>query len=677
MAVVSNTCKGTYGSDCKVYLEYKINSQNVTTNKSNITLHLYAQATSTSVGAYNNNGNCKAYIKIDGTTKKSSTSLSMDFRNKKKVEMLTWTGDVTHTTDGRLTITISGNFDTNGPSSVTTGSVSKTWTLTTIPRASSVTCANGNIGEETTININRASNSFTHTVSYNFLGLTGTITTKSSLVSIKWLIPTTFYTKIPNAKSGQGTITCQTYSGTTLIGTTTCNFNAFVTKSNPTITGTAVDVNEITVALTGDNHKLIKYFSNAQVDLVATAKNGATIKSQKVVCGNKTGNSSNNLLEGVESDTFTISCTDSRGLYGNNTIKKELIEYIKLAFVDVTMYRPTTTSNTINVKMKGNYYNESFGAQNNTLNLKYRYRQTGTEWTEEYISLTPVVTDNTFSYEASLNDEFDFRNEYEFEMIVTDKLMTIVTNKIVSRGIPVIDIGKEDVKVNRQIYMGENKVLSFVSSNGNEGYLADEEGNKHYPEINVINNLTNTSTTAALSANQGKVLDNKISRVGNVVITATNSNPGAVLGGTWTLIDKELTPTSTYTTSGSTYFKAGNVSSFNCMFCVAGHNLLIILQFNPKSNMADSDFNIGTIQLAALGVNRLPHTLRACGYTDGGNCMFMGSLNYSTGVVTSHDIIPDPYIASGQSCYITFTAPIHHSYMVDGKCNKFYWRRTA
>ena len=144
MATVSNTCNGSVGGDCKVYLEYKINSQNIANNTSNITLHLYAQATK-SIPTFNNNGNCKAYIKIDGTTKKSSTSLNMDFRNKKKVEMLTWTGNVTHASDGRLTITISGNFDTNGPSGVTTGSVSYKWTLTTIPRTSKVSCPDGNI----------------------------------------------------------------------------------------------------------------------------------------------------------------------------------------------------------------------------------------------------------------------------------------------------------------------------------------------------------------------------------------------------------------------------------------------------------------------------------------------------------------------------------------------------
>ncbi|MGN1270629.1 MAG: DUF859 family phage minor structural protein [Clostridia bacterium] len=464
MAVVSNTCNGSYGDDCKIYLEYVINSQDIANNKSNITLHLYAQATSTNVGAYNLNGNCKAYIKIDGTTKKSSTSLNMDFRNKKKVDMLTWTGDVTHNTDGKLTITISANFDTNGPSSVTTGSVSKSWTLTTIPRASSVTCADGNIGSATTININRASSSFTHTLTYNFQGLTGTIATKTSSTSIGWTIPTSFYAKIPDAKSAQGTITCETFSGSTSVGTKTCTFNAMVLESNnkPSITATIADVNQTTIALTGNSDKLIKYFSNAQVDIVATAKNSATISSRKVICGNKTGTAVSNTLNNIENGTFNLSCTDSRGFSASDTINKEIVNYVKLVFIDLLLTRPSTTSNTVNLTLRGQYYKGSFGQVDNELDLKMKYRQVNGEWSEDIV-LTPVISDNNeFAYSASLGDIFNYKNDYEFEFTATDRLMSEPQSVIVPAGEPIVDIGKKDVKVNGQIYMGENKVLSFV-----------------------------------------------------------------------------------------------------------------------------------------------------------------------------------------------------------------------
>ncbi len=481
MATVSNTCNGSYGSDCKVYLDYTINnseSDRISRNKSNITLTLWAQATSSNVGAYNNGNKCKAYIYVDGTTKKSSTSLNMDFRNKKKVSMLSWTGDVSHNTDGTLSITIKGSFDTNGPSSVTTGTVSYKWTLPTIPRASSVTCADGNIESATTININRASSSFTHTVSYNFQGLTGTIATKTGNTSIGWTIPASFYEKIPNAKSGQGTITCQTYNGSTLIGTSTCKFNVFVINSEPEVSATIVDVNEKTIALTGDNNNLIKYASNVQVKITATAKNNATISSQKVACGDgKTSSSATSVLEKVESGKFNISATDSRGFNTTITIEKTMVDYIKLALTEVTLSRPKTTSNTVNAVIKGNYFNGNFGTASNSLSLKWRYKEQDTEDWNDYIELTPTIENNTFNIEIELGTEFNYKKAYNFEIVATDKIMLDTSSRNVTAGIPIIDIGKNDVVVNGQVYMGEYKIFAY---NEEDNYFIDELGNKKY-----------------------------------------------------------------------------------------------------------------------------------------------------------------------------------------------------
>ena len=317
-------------------------------------------------------------------------------------------------------------------------------------------------GSATTININRASSSFTHTITYSFSGLTGTIATKTNDTSIGWTIPTSFYAKIPNEKSGKVTITCDTYSGNTKVGTKTTTANVFVINSEPTVDATVQDVNSSTVALTGDSNKLIRYMSNAKVDITATAKNSATIKSRKVVCGNKSGTSASNTLNNVESGTFEVSCTDSRGFSASKTITKTLVEYIKLAFTNVSLTRPTTTSNTVNAVVKGNYFNSNFGTTNNTFQMKYRYRQSGGEWSS-YQTISATITNNTFNFSASLGDIYNFNNEYEFEFVITDKLMNVTQKVTVTRGIPIIDIGENDVIVNGEVYpescyVGDEKV---------------------------------------------------------------------------------------------------------------------------------------------------------------------------------------------------------------------------
>lgn len=375
----------------------------------------------------------------------------------------TGTFTVNHNNDGtasNVTFELHGKVYNSGDESLT-GSIA----LTTIPRASTVTCADGNIGSSTTINISRASSSFTHTLTYSFGSLSGTIATKTTETSKGWEIPTSFYAQIPNAQSGQGTITCQTYNGNTLIGTKTCTFKAFVVDSNPIISATIKDVNNTTKALTGNENKLVKYFSNAQVVISATPKHddGSTIVSQKVTCGDgKTSNNATSTLENVESGTFTVSCTDSRGFSsGDVTIEKEMIDYIKLAITDLVVERENSTSSTINVRLQGQWFNDSFGSQTNALTLQWRYRMSGGTWSD-YITITPTIIDNTFTYTGVLGTNYDYQQAFEFEFKVTDKLMNPTPSTvIVTKGTPIIDIGENDIKIDGDIYMNGNILLDY------------------------------------------------------------------------------------------------------------------------------------------------------------------------------------------------------------------------
>ena len=407
-------------------ISIKQNSQNIANNTSNITVTCKATMTGPSFDYYERTGK----LTIDG----QEYSFTTTFPENTTKTICTKTVNVTHNSVGKKTVNASFTITTGMTGTLPGGVLSKSTskTLTNIPRASSVTCADGNIGSATTININRVSSSFKHTIKYSFSGLSGTIATKTSSTSIGWTIPTSFYAKIPNAKSGKVTITCDTYSGNTKVGTKTTTANVFVINSEPTVNATVQDVNSSTVALTGDSNKIVRYMSNAKVDITATAKNSATIKSRKVTCGNKSGTSTSNTLNGVESGTFTVSCTDSRGFSASKTITKTLVDYIKLAFTDIALERPTTTSNTVNAIIKGNYFNENFGITDNSFEMKYRYRETGGEWSS-YTTLTATITENTFTFSSTLGDIYNFNNEYEFEFMITDKLMTVIQNVIVTR----------------------------------------------------------------------------------------------------------------------------------------------------------------------------------------------------------------------------------------------------
>lgn len=87
------------------------------------------------------------------------------------------------------------------------------------------------MGSATTISISRASSSFTHTLTYSFGSATGTITTKATSTSVSWTPALALANQIPSTTSGTCTITCDTYNGSTKIGTKTCTLTLTVPVS--------------------------------------------------------------------------------------------------------------------------------------------------------------------------------------------------------------------------------------------------------------------------------------------------------------------------------------------------------------------------------------------------------------------------------------------------------------
>lgn len=450
------------GFNLKVDVTY---SQDIATNKTTITsAQGYVKRNNSSYYPYNSTSSAVFSIKeTSGSQLYSITknpSFNLGSNGYKEVLNISPNKEISHADDGKKSIVITFSFDGKLSSYYPNGSISKTVELPTIPRTSSVTCADGNIGSATTININRASSTFTHTLIYSFQGLTGTIATKTSNTSIGWTIPTSFYSKIPNANSGSGTISCNTYSGDTLIGSSTCTFNAFVINSNPTISGTVEDTNTNSITATGDKNKLIKYISNAKVVITATPKNSATISSVKIVNGSQTKTTTTSTINSVDSGTFNLSCIDSRGLSASATVTKTLIEYIKPVITGVTLARPSTTSNTINASVQGLCFNGSFGVKTNSFELKWRYKKsTETSWSS-YTVVTATRTGNNFSFSGELGTDFSYTEAYNFEFVLSDYFISNTYSATVTRGLPIIDIGKDDVNVNGTLSESGKRVIT-------------------------------------------------------------------------------------------------------------------------------------------------------------------------------------------------------------------------
>lgn len=323
--------------------------------------------------------------------------------------------------------------------------LSGSWELTTIPRASSISAINADIGSATLITISRASSAFTHTVTYKFGSLTGTIATKTTKTSIPWTIPTSFYGQITSAKYGTVTLTCQTYSGSTLLGTKTATFRATADEDacRPTVSGSVVTVDALSKTLTGGTEKLIRYVSTARATITATAKNSATI-SKRTVNGQELTSTKD--FPAVETGSFAFAATDSRGYTGSKTVKPEFIQYIPLTLTP-TVKRITPTGDTVRISIKGNFWAGNFGAVENALTLSYQYQVAGGAFTEAVPISGAVISGNTYTVTFDVGD-IDYREPYIFRFEAKDKAMTLTQDVNLSQGIPVFDWGKEDFRFN-------------------------------------------------------------------------------------------------------------------------------------------------------------------------------------------------------------------------------------
>ena len=454
MGTIWGSCTGTSGSKYNIWLDWTAGSPDIVNNTTPVNVKVYLQRNDGySASAYSST--CHRWTQFDSANQSDAYG-AFDTRNNVVVLLKETNYTIGHNPDGTRSVYLSGGFDGTGLSSLTGGSVGSTVSLPTIPRASSCTATNALIEASTSILINRFSDAFTHTLKYSFGSLSGTIATGVA-TSYGWTVPSTFYAQIPNAKSGTCTITCETYSGGTLIGSSSTTFTASVNEATnaPTVSASIADTNAVTKALTDTDYKVVKFFSNMGFTITATAKNSATISSRSITCGALNSTSSSGTLTAVESNVFVVTATDSRGITTTTTYNASsspaypLVDYVKLT-VSPTLSRTSPTGSTIAITYSGNYFNDTFGTVANTLTVKYRYRESGTTTWSSYTTITPTKSGNTYTGTQNLSQAFDYTKAYEFEVTSYDQIYTsgVTVTVNVSQGIPVFDWNKTAFNVN-------------------------------------------------------------------------------------------------------------------------------------------------------------------------------------------------------------------------------------
>lgn len=233
------------------------------------------------------------------------------------------------------------------------------------------------MGKAVTISTPAVNSAYKHTLRYAFGGASGTITTGIAS-STSWTPPISLANQIPSATAGSGTIYCDTYSGSTLLGTKSVSITLTVPGSVVPSAGT------LSAALAEDTSGTglyVKGMGKAKLTLSgASGAYGSSITSYTITGGGwsaTNGALTTGTLASAGNITFTATVTDSRGRKASATRTISVIDYTKPGVAVCDVYRCDADGNR---KKAGTYFaveiNASYSAiTGNTLNITARYKK--------------------------------------------------------------------------------------------------------------------------------------------------------------------------------------------------------------------------------------------------------------------------------------------------------------
>lgn len=377
MAKFSNSSGSLY---LNVYVEQ--GSQSITANTSTVNWRMTVSRT----GAYythNHQGDSTLSLNLDGSN--VHYSYPTWETSGEEYTLASGSSTISHNADGTKTLPISCTFNPNNGLHGTI-TVSASLSLTTIPRSSSVSVSPGVIGSSVTININRQSSSFKHTVRYSWAGKSGTIATNVD-TSTTWTIPLDFANDIPNSASGTGTIYVDTYSGSTKTGTQSTTLTASVPANvKPTFTGISLsDLNGAAQNLIPNGNTFIQVISNIKVAFNgAVGSYGSSITGYYAeIVGKNQSTSSNGGSLGIMNYHGTIkiraSVSDSRGRWSDaREVSVTVLEYFAPA-LSFSIARTGSTSSTLTVTRNAKIAPLTVsGSQKNSMRLTFKVARLGT-----------------------------------------------------------------------------------------------------------------------------------------------------------------------------------------------------------------------------------------------------------------------------------------------------------
>lgn len=285
------------------------------------------------------------------------------------------------------------------------------------------------LGQPVTITTAATNSAYRHKLRYVFGSSSGTIA-EDVESSCNWTPAVSLASQIPNATSGIGTIYCDTYSGTTLLGTKSVGVTLTVPASVKPAAGT------LSAAVTDDTSGTglyVKGMGKAKLTLSGAAgAYGSTIKSYKITGGGWSAPEAElttGVLTASGEITFTGIVTDSRGRTSDGVICTiSVIDYAKPSITSCNVYRCDETG----VKKNAGTYvavepaiSYSSDVPGNALTITAAYRLSD----EEYYGASAALTNNI---QNIVGGDLSAAKTYSVKITIADSYNTLELDVILS-----------------------------------------------------------------------------------------------------------------------------------------------------------------------------------------------------------------------------------------------------
>ena len=424
------------GSTDNQYIQPKIvwsASQSTTGNYSDVTATLYYSRTNT---GYTTSGTWSGSITINGTKVSGSKSISITYNSNTKA--MSAKVRVPHNSDGSKSVTIKASGGISGTSLEST-TISKTVTLNTIPRSSSISSV-ANMSGGSAITLSSSENcvvSWTPASSSYYYKLVFSLGTWEKIVKCGKAGTTSEYShaviipldgvaqKITSDTSGTMKVQLYTYSDSysTQVGSVTSKtFTVKIPSSViPTIGASSITIDNSKNSVVSGWGECVVGYTKIKVSATASGEYGSTISGFTISGGYSTtvAGTSLNYTGGTFSSsgtkTFYVVAADSRGRSSAkvNLGSRTFYSYSKPEISKFKAYRDS--NNQSSMKVEANWtYSEVNGHNLATAYLSYK-KTTDTTWT----TYSGTISKNAVT---TLTGSFDTESSYDFKLVVKDGL---------------------------------------------------------------------------------------------------------------------------------------------------------------------------------------------------------------------------------------------------------------